>query len=175
MSQWPPVGTRCYTFSFHLLYISGRMLYMAIEKVLYAVRIPVDLKRLIDNAASSGGVNTSQLVIDALWKYLDKSGKQEVSREVTRVPSQSDTQTPKTAQVPVSSPPVKMNNAMAEFMAKASIVIPYQIPEAANDEPNQSCSECDGRMTGKLIKGRGMVYACTDVSCPMYGLERQPK
>jgi hypothetical protein len=48
---------------------------MASNKVLYAVRLPVDLKRLIDQAARSGGVTTSQLVIAACWKYLDRSPK----------------------------------------------------------------------------------------------------
>lgn len=41
------------------------------------------------------------------------------------------------------------------------------------DEVWPSCSECAHSMTGKIIKGRGMVYACTDVSCPLYGLERR--
>lgn len=46
---------------------------MAIEKVLYAVRLPIDLKRQMDLAAESGGVKTAQLVVEALWKYLEKS------------------------------------------------------------------------------------------------------
>lgn len=44
---------------------------MPANKVLYAVRMPADLKRLIDQAAESGGVTTSQLVIEACWKYLE--------------------------------------------------------------------------------------------------------
>ena len=43
---------------------------MATPKVLYAVRIPVDLKRLMDQAAKSAGVTSSQLVIQACWRYL---------------------------------------------------------------------------------------------------------
>lgn len=46
---------------------------MAIQKVLYALRVPIDLKRLLDSAAASGGVTTSQLVIDACWKYLERA------------------------------------------------------------------------------------------------------
>lgn len=45
---------------------------MPSAKVLYAVRLPTDLKRLIDAAAASGGVSTSQLVVAALWQYLER-------------------------------------------------------------------------------------------------------
>jgi hypothetical protein len=45
---------------------------MATGKVLYAIRMPLDLKRLLDEAAASGGLNTSQLVIHACWKYLER-------------------------------------------------------------------------------------------------------
>jgi hypothetical protein len=123
---------------------------MAVEKVLYAVRIPVDLKRLIDSAAASGGVNTSQLVVDALWKYLDRKPSIDAPEPIPAIP------------------PVKMNPAMERFMAKlpAPIVAPEPLEDAA-----PSCSECDRRMFGKYLKGRGMVYACTDNSCPMYGME----
>jgi hypothetical protein len=50
---------------------------MATPKVLYAVRIPVDLKRLLESAAKSGGVSTSSLVIAACWSYLDGGRKPE--------------------------------------------------------------------------------------------------
>lgn len=74
-----------------------------------------------------------------------------------------------------TSNPVKGNDAMLAFLSKLHVAIPDSPPDPVDDEPKPSCSECDGRMAGKLIKGRGMVYACTDVGCPMYGLERQPK
>jgi hypothetical protein len=45
---------------------------MATPKVLYAVRIPVDLKRLMEQAAKSGGVSTASLVVAACWSYLDR-------------------------------------------------------------------------------------------------------
>jgi hypothetical protein len=45
---------------------------MATPKVLYAVRIPVDLKRLMEQAAKSDGVSTASLVVAALWSYLDR-------------------------------------------------------------------------------------------------------
>ena len=50
---------------------------MATPKVLYAVRIPIDLKRLLESAAKSGGVSTSSLVIAACWSYLDGGRKPE--------------------------------------------------------------------------------------------------
>lgn len=38
----------------------------------YTLRLPVDLKRLIDAAAVSGGVSTASLVTAACWKYLER-------------------------------------------------------------------------------------------------------
>lgn len=45
---------------------------MAIESVSYTLRVPVDLRRLIEQAAKSGGVSTASLVVAALWLYLDR-------------------------------------------------------------------------------------------------------
>ena len=65
---------------------------MASNKVLYAVRMPSDLKRLIDSAAKSGGGTTSQLVIAACWKYLDGgSSKHPESEPVMGRNTQKDT------------------------------------------------------------------------------------
>lgn len=143
------------------------MLYMAIEKVLYAVRIPVDLKRLIDSAARSGGVNTSQLVIDALWKYLGGAAQPDRAPAEVR---KADGSIPSPL---IKTPDVKMNDAMSAFLAKAKPVITPDPVSETQEHPMPSCRECDTTMSGKLIKGRGMVYACTDLSCPMYGLERR--
>lgn len=136
------------------------MLYMAVDKVLYAVRIPVDLKRLIDIAAASGGVNTSQLVIAALWKYLDKG--------TTAYPTVANVST---------HPAPTMNAAMQKFMEKVeanpvSAVI-HSHPDTIETVPQKSCTECDGTMASKTVKGRGIIYACPDMGCPMYGLERK--
>jgi hypothetical protein len=45
---------------------------MAIESVSYTLRVPVDLRRLIEQAAKSDGVSTASLVVAALWSYLDR-------------------------------------------------------------------------------------------------------
>lgn len=36
-----------------------------------------------------------------------------------------------------------------------------------------TCCECDHAMTGKAIKGRGIVWACIDPGCPMVGREQK--
>ena len=48
------------------------MSYMRTPTVSYTLRLPVDLKRLIDTAAASGGVSTAALVTAACWKYLER-------------------------------------------------------------------------------------------------------
>lgn len=136
--------------------------------VSYTLRLPDDLKRLIDSAAKSGGVSTAQLVVDACWKYLERGSSVVEQRPHKALEVGSNP-------IPATIPAVKGNDAMVAFLSKLPVAIPDPPPDPVDDEPKPSCSECDGRMAGKLIKGRGMVYACTDVGCPMYGLERQPK
>jgi len=103
---------------------------MAATKVLYALRIPIDLKRLLDSAARSGGVSTSQLVIDACWKYLN--------------PAQ-----PTQAIIEHHEPLPAMNAAMAQFMAAA---IPTAEPEAVEERPMCPYKEYD--------QETGETYAC---------------
>ena len=40
--------------------------------VSYTLRLPDNLKSLIDLAAKNGGLSTARLVIDACWAYLDR-------------------------------------------------------------------------------------------------------
>jgi hypothetical protein len=47
-------------------------------------------------------------------------------------------------------------------------------PEPVEDVTPECC-ECGHKMTGKSIKGRGIVWACTDPGCPMYGREEKGK
>ena len=51
------------------------MSYMATAKVSYTIRIPRDLKRLLESAAASGGVTLTSLVVRACWQYLEPSDK----------------------------------------------------------------------------------------------------
>lgn len=39
--------------------------------VSYTLRLPDNLKRLLDIAAQSGGLSTAQLVVNACWSYLE--------------------------------------------------------------------------------------------------------
>lgn len=90
--------------------------------VSYTLRLPDDLKRLIDSAAKSGGVSTAQLVVDACWKYLERDSSVVEQRPHKTLDVGSNP-------IPATIPPVKMNNAMAEFLAKASIQIPVMAEE----------------------------------------------
>ena len=47
------------------------MLYMSERKVLYTVRMPIDLKRLLDSKADILGMKTSQYVLMACWTALE--------------------------------------------------------------------------------------------------------
>lgn len=41
------------------------------------------------------------------------------------------------------------------------------------EDVTPKCCECDKSMTGKVIKGVVVAWACTDAGCPMYGLEQK--
>ena len=110
---------------------------MATPKVLYAVRIPVDLKRLIDAAAASGGVSTSALVIAACWKYLD------------RTPHAVEQAQPIMVSAFNAATPAKMNDAMAKFMAQV-------VPVA----PEPSMSDAAPMCPHKEWTDDGEQYAC---------------
>ena len=58
---------------------------MAIESVSYTLRVPVDLRRLIEQSAKSGGVSTASLVVAALWLYLDRKPEPVASTPVALV------------------------------------------------------------------------------------------
>ena len=60
---WEP----CLTFS-------GTLSYMSVPTLSYTLRIPVDLKRLLESAAESGGVSMAAVVIEACWMHLDVRG-----------------------------------------------------------------------------------------------------
>ena len=39
------------------------------------------------------------------------------------------------------------------------------------EDRTPQCCECGHQLTGKAIKGRGIVWACSDPGCAMYGRE----
>lgn len=122
----------------------------------------------IDAAASSGGVSRTDLITEACRQYLD--GK---SEPVMRVRQQSDPPAPH-YETPIQAETIEMapmNEAMEQFLTNRAPA-PVVFVEPEETEPLRSCGECDNGMVSKYIKGRGMVFACTDNSCPMYGLER---
>lgn len=131
---------------------------MASGKVLYAIRIPVDLKRLLDSAAKSGGVSTSQLVIDACWKYLDGGSSKRPAPEPSGRTAQKDggygavdasagrLATPTKSSVQ----PANMNPAMAAFMDQARVVIP--IAELA--QPIELCRHTEPCEDGETYRCR---------------------
>src|SRR5271170_5133346 len=48
------------------------MSYMATPKVSYTLRIPQDLKRLLESRADADEVSLTSLVVSACWRYLDE-------------------------------------------------------------------------------------------------------
>src|SRR5215469_16727379 len=65
-------------------YVLGRMSYMSKAKVSYTLRIPEDLKRLMEESAAREGVTLTSLVVRACWQYLDRSNGVAMTPKVLR-------------------------------------------------------------------------------------------
>ena len=53
------------------------------------------------------------------------------------------------------------------------------IPKQPDPEPAEDvtprCCECDYHLIGKVIKGRGIVWECSNVGCAIYGREQRQR
>jgi len=79
------------------------MSYMKSPTVSYTLRIPKDLRRLMEVSAEANGVTLTSLVVRACWQYLDR-----VPTECIPGPQ-------------VLRDPPQMNPAMAEFLGVAPV------------------------------------------------------
>jgi hypothetical protein len=60
------------------------------------------------------------------------------------------------------------------WLGKAAGSIPrVDIEQEEIEDVTPECCECGHKLTGKTIKGRGIVWACNDVGCPMHGKEQR--
>lgn len=150
------------------------MLYMPTAKVLYAIRMPSDLKTFLDSEARKRGVTTASLVVDACWAYLEEPRELSIkppSINQTHIggPYSSVKATDFASTTPTNKPaaPFKMNNAMAAFVAKMPVQTPELIP-VEDTPPIPDCRVCEAPM--RAVKGK---WACSDSSCSMYSLEQR--
>lgn len=179
----------CLTYSAILSYMS----------VSYTLRLPDDLRRLIAQAAKSGGVSDAQLVIDACWKYLEGSngsnaGGRRASEEVEPAHSGgagSYEQAPECAAgkaggdrpggegVGRGDSGAGIDKAALRAICAGEITksvldapMPTSMQAAARELLSQAklCVACDSHL--REVKGKP---ACGDQSCGMYGVEQKGK
>jgi hypothetical protein len=169
---------------------------MAPTKLLYAVRMPVDLKRLLESKAATCGRTVSELVIAACWASLDGpapalepdplhrhyperfsapypldlSGVVATKRkEIEDAPSAMEQ----------AKQPIKMNDAMARFLEKvpvntrtvsSGVMMNFGQGDYTDTMQTKVCVSCDSPL--REVKGK---LACVDRSCGMYGVEQKGK
>jgi hypothetical protein len=175
---------------------------MSTSKVLYAVRMPVDLKRLLDaEAEKSTNLTTSQIVINACWAYLEKTGRgveghtvggQRHDREGASLPTRRIMSSAESAapiighvaqrteqahpkrEVAGSSPARPTKPTMSDLRSIcAGKTPPVEMEQEEIEDVTPECCECGHKLVGKAIKGRGVVWACVGTGCPMYGLDQK--
>jgi hypothetical protein len=94
-----------YIFGYYVLHMN--------RDLSYTLRMPSNLKYLLDTEAKRRGVSTASLVVEACWSLLEKP----------TTPRQ-------TVALPVA-PAVKMNEAMAQFLTR----VPAASPEPPEEHP----------------------------------------
>ena len=130
--------------------------------VSYTLRMPDDLRRLIAQAAKSGGVSDAQLVIDACWRYLDGCSASSLSPSPTA----------QLAGIAPSGYPGPLKPDMAALRDICAGTVP--VHRHGNYDPLvemrqiQLCNTCESPM--REVKGK---WACQDVSCGKYGVEQK--
>lgn len=71
-------------------------------------------------------------------------------------------------------PDVHIKPTMADLRSICAGNVPKQSipdPEPAED-CTPECCECGHKLTGRVVKGVVVAWACPEPGCPMYGLER---
>ena len=82
---------------------------------------------------------------------------------------------PRHSPLPQAEPiPAGHKPTMADLRSICAGNVPKQsIPDSEPVEDcTPECCECGHKLTGKVVKGVVVAWACTEPGCPMYGLER---
>jgi hypothetical protein len=144
--------------------------------VSYTLRMPDDLRRLIAQAAKSGGVSDAQLVVDACWKYLDKTGSGVESQTYQNAGVGNGLGQPANNRESsaLTSPTKPDMQALRDICAgnigpkTEDAYIDDLIREDVESHQllTKLCIVCEEPM--REVKGK---WACSDPSCAMYGRE----
>lgn len=148
---------------------SGTLSYMATDSLSYTLRIPNDLRRLLDSSAKSGGVSMASLMIEACWKHLERDSSV-VERRAHNPEVVGSTPATKPDLPPQMYEGVTMNPAMAKFMQ--TVPIPAAVVETEVPAEVRRCINptCDSSL--RLARGK---WSCTDQFCGLFGVEQKVK
>lgn len=147
--------------------------------VSYTLRLPDNLKVLLDIAAAKHGQSLASYIVGACWAQLEGHGGDGTVVVDGRdraddlfVPanptSASDVVAAKEASriarhLPKQDVALSLRRMVAPELTAAGL-------EAAGVEPAPVCMACEGPTVEGQGKSAGM-WACQDVSCPRYGIE----
>ena len=82
----------------------------------------------------------------------------------------------KQADVPraVESPiPAGHKPTMSDLRSICAGNVPRQVDPEPAEDCTPECCECGHKLTGKVVKGVVVAWACPDLGCAMYGLEQR--
>jgi hypothetical protein len=130
---------------------------------LVAIRIPDDLAERLDNRCSIRKQGKTEVLLEAIERGWHDE------RFMSRTFHQDE--------IPPIEPKLCSRADVPSMAALRSICagnIPQvEIEQEPVEDATPECCECGKQMAGKLIKGRGVVYACATPGCPMWGKEQR--
>ena len=132
---------------------------------LIAIRVPDDLSTRLDTRCGIRKRSKTDVLLEAIERGWDD------------MPAISGSETFGVA-INAKSGPIPdctIKPTMAELRSICAGNVPQQlIPEPAPVEDcTPECCECGHKLTGKVVKGVVVAWACPDLGCAMYGLEQR--
>lgn len=127
---------------------------------LIALRLPDDLAAKLDSRCSIRKVSATRVLLDAIQRGWEGPVDQSAERGTHN------------AKVSGSIPD---RPTIDHLRAICAGNIPKQPDPEPAEDVTPRCCECDYHLIGKAIKGRGIVWACSNVGCAMYGREQRQR
>lgn len=138
---------------------------MSYMRVSYTLRIPDDLKRLMEARAKTHDQSLASFVVGACWAQLERGNP---------MPDTPTVETFSSVRSASGWPAEPSKPSMDALRAICTgEVAPTPAKRTLTQDSVPVCRECDNRMIAKMYKDIAVAYACGDASCPMYGLERK--
>ncbi len=123
---------------------------------LIAIRVPDDLAARLDTRCSIRKQSKTDVLLEAIERGWNDAP----------IPT-SHGPLPQAEPIPAVHKPTM--DALRSICAGN---VPRQVDHEHAEDCTPECCECGHKLTVRVVKGVVVAWACPDLGCPMYGLER---